>query len=340
MKITEWMGTPTGIRTVNTALIAVLGLLLIGMSIAGTIMVLEEPLIDVEHSYVFMTVYAFGGTVVFLTANGSPRFSIFMGGITFAVMNLIQQAMIIDHFGSIPTAILSTLMDFAMIISCILCLIGDTHSPYRLLGICAIHFANMFTAQMLDVIGLMDTLGETTFWWTTLACLFIILYMFLLLRPGIREDTIKSRIKKGITVIDSSYVTGPSAAISDKDVPALLGEDRSSWTPNEDLVRISEYRTAVHEDDRVSYLVTYVWDDEEKVRMTIASDTDYKPYGSGFVLVGHSFEDADGARYLRLYGEEGIFIKLLVVEGEIARESILKRFTDPIEYIKDKLTTG
>jgi len=263
-----------------------------------------------------------------------------MGGITFAVMNLIQQAMIIDHFGSIPTAILSTLMDFAMIISCILCLIGDTHSPYRLLGICAIHFANMFTAQMLDVIGLMDTLGETTFWWTTLACLFIILYMFLLLRPGIREDTIKSRIKKGITVIDSSYVTGPSAAISDKDVAALLGEDRSAWTPDVDMGRISEYRTAVHEDDKVSYLVTYVWDDEEKVRMTMASDTDYKPYGSGFVLVGHSFEDADGARYLRLYGEEGIFIKLLVVEGEIARESILKRFTDPIEYIKDKLTTG
>ena len=340
MKITEWMGTPTGIKTINTILIAVLGLLMIGMSIAGTIMALEEPLIDVEYSYVFMTIYAFGGTVVFLTANGSPRFSIFMGGITFAVMNLIQQAMIIDHFGSIPTAILSTLMDFAMIISCILCLIEDTHSPYRLLGICAIHFANMFTAQMLDVIGLMDTLGETTFWWTTLACLFIILYMFLLLRPGIREDTIKSRIKKGITVIDSSYVTGPSAAISDKDVAALLGEDRSAWTPDVDMGRISEYRTAVHEDDKVSYLVTYVWDDEEKVRMTMASDTDYKPYGSGFVLVGHSFEDADGARYLRLYGEEGIFIKLLVVEGEIARESILKRFTDPIEYIKDKLTTG
>lgn len=340
MKITEWMGTPTGIRTVNTALIAVLGLLLIGMSIAGTIMVLEEPLIDVEHSYVFMTVYAFGGTVMLLTANGSPRFSIFIGGIAFAVMNLIQQTIIITSYGYVPSAILSTLMDFAMIISCILCLIGDTHSPYRLLGICAIHFANMFTAQMIDVLGIMDTLEENTFWWTALANLFLILYMFLLLRPGIREDTVKNRIRKGITVIGSTLVTGPSAAISDKDVPALLGEDRSGWTANGDVDGMSEYRTAVHEDGKVSYIISYVWGGEDEVRMAIAPESDYKPYGTGFVLRGHSIEDADGARYLRLYGDEGFFIRLLVVEGEFEDDSIIKRFTDPIEYIKDKLTTG
>lgn len=60
----------------------------------------------------------------------------------------------------------------------------------------------------------------------------------------------------------------------------------------------------------------------------------------GAVVDGETSEPQTGARYLRLYGDEGFFIRLLVVEGEFENDGILKRFTDPIEYIKDKITTG
>ena len=341
MNIIRWYYSPHGIRTVNVILIAALGLFMIGMSIAGTIMTLEESVIDVDWSFALMTIYAYAGVVILLTADRSPRIAIFVGGIAFAVMNIVQQMVIITQIGSVPSAILSVVMDAAMIVCAILCLTGDRHSPLRLLGISMIHFATIFTAQMLEVLEFTDMFGRTTFWWMIVVCIYLVLYMVLLLRPGIREESVKSRIRKGISVISSKMVTGPSASISSKDVGALIGTDRSRWKDNADTDRIaSEYTAAIHEPDRTTYLISYRWRDEDDVRMTVAPDIRYKPYGSGFVLRDHSIENVDGVRYLRLYGDDGFFIRILIEEGDIELVQEEQDITEPVQYLKDKMLTG
>lgn len=341
MKIIEWMKTPSGIKKVNMVLIAALGLMLIGMAIVGTIMSLDEPLIDVEWSYAIMPIYAYGGVIVLLCANRPPRIAIFVGGITFAVMNFIEQIVIITQIGNVPSAILSTIMDVVMFICSLLCLIGDRHSSVRLLWICVIHFATVFTAQMLDVLEITDMFDNTTFLWMTLSCIFLIMFILLLLRPGIREESVKSRIRKGIAVVGPKLVTGPSASISKKDVSALIGKNRSGWTDNVNAECVtSEYTTAVHEEDRTTYLISYIWKDEQDIRITVTSESVYRPYGSGFILRSYSIEKADGNRYLRLYGDDGFFIRLLIEQDEV--ESIDEDLEpdEPVQYIKDKILTG
>ena len=341
MNLMKWLNSPAGIRKVNMILIVALGLFMIGMSIAGTIMTLEEPVIDVDWSFMLMTIYAFAGVIIVFSADRSPRVAIFVGGIAFAVVNIVMQMVIIIQIGSVPSAILSVIMDVAMIVSAILCMTGDRHSPIRLIGICAIHFATVFTAQMLEVLEITDMFGRTTFWWMIVQCIFLIVYIVLLLRPGIREETVKNRIRKGITVINAKMVAGPSASISARDVGALMGKDRSRWKDNADTDRIaSEYTAAVHEQERTTYLVSYRWRDEDDIRIAVAPDIRYRPYGSGFVLRGHSVENADGVRYLRLYGDDGFYIRLLIEEGELDLVEEDQGFTEPVEYLKDKIITG
>ncbi len=66
----------------------------------------------------------------------------------------------------------------------------------------------------------------------------------------------------------------------------------------------------------------------------------FKPYGSGFVLRDHSIENVDGARFLRLYGDDGFFIRILIEEGEIELVDEDLDVTEPVQYLKDKMMTG
>ena len=340
-RIVKWFNSDEGIKVVNTLLIVALGLFMLGMSIAGTIMTLEEPVIDVDWSFLLMTVYSYAGIIVIFSLGRSPRVAILVGGIAFAIVNMVMQLVIITQIGSVPSAILSVIMDVAMVVSAILCMTGDRHAPLRLLGICMIHFATVFTAQMLEVLEVTDMFGYTTFWWMIIQCIFLIIYMILLLRPGIREETVKVRIRRGISVVSAKMVTGPSASIGAKDVMALTGKDRSGWKDNGDAERIvSEYTAAIHEPERTTYLISYRWRDDDEVRIAIAPDIKYKPYGSGFVLRGSSVENRDGMRYLRLYGDEGFFIRLMIEEGEVDLVDEELGRTEPVEYLKDKMITG
>ncbi len=79
---------------------------------------------------------------------------------------------------------------------------------------------------------------------------------------------------------------------------------------------------------------------DDEVRLTFAPDVRYMPYGKGFILRDHSIEEADGARYLRLYGDDGLFIRLLIEEGDLEPAHSDTEFTEPVEYIKDKIITG
>ena len=77
-----------------------------------------------------------------------------------------------------------------------------------------------------------------------------------------------------------------------------------------------------------------------EVRLTFAPNVRYMPYGKGFILRDHSIEEADGARYLRLYGDDGLLIRLLIEEGDLEPAHPGTEFTEPVEYIKDKIITG
>ena len=235
----------------NIALVALLGLFMIGMAIAGVIMSLREPLLDVEWSFVIMAFYAYSGVIVMLSADRSPRFAVFVAGMTFAVMNAVQQLVIITQIGTVPSAILSVIMDGGMVICSILCLTGDRHSSLRLLGISMIHFANVFTAQMLDVLEITDNMfGYTTFWWMIIECIFLVIFMIILMLPEVREESVKSRIKKGVTVVGSKLVSEPGVSVLTKDVDALTGKDMSGWISVGVGPVESEYNTEIRDGNK------------------------------------------------------------------------------------------
>ena len=341
MNFREWWDSPSGIVTVNRLLMAAMGLLLIGMSIAGIIMTLNESIIDVEWSFAFMAIYAYSGTVILLTTDRSPRFTIFLTGITYAVMNMVQQITLLQE-DLIPTSILCLIMDFAMIISSILCLIGDRHSTLRLLGICMIDFATTFTAQMTVVLEInTTTFGYTTFWWMIVECTFLIVFMMLLLRPGIREESLKSRIRNGIAVINSMLVSEPSLYIDEKDVRAITGEDQSGWTSKDcDSPIKLEYTAEIHEGKRITYLTSYKWENEEAIRIGIAPKMPSRLYGNGFVMSAHSIEESEGERYLRLYGDDGYYLRILIKDADEEEPSEDSEDKDPLVYVEDKVLSG
>ena len=333
-----------GTGIVAKALMAAMGLLMIGMSIAGTIMILDEPLISMDWAYIVMPAYAFSGVVILMALDKSPRFAIFMSGATFGAMNMVQMLVIITQIAPVPSAILGVIMDLAMIISSILCLMGDRYSTFRLLGISLISFSSVFTAQMLDVLGITDHMfGYTTFWWMIVNSVFLVIFIILLLRPEMREESVKSRLMKGIAVVDSKLVSAPSMSIGAKDVNALTGSDTSRWTFNDDANPIaSEYTAETHGGKMAVRITSCRWRGDARIRISISPDVKYRLYGSGFVLIGHSIEESGGSRYLRLYGEDGFFFRILIDEGDPHRPSGEEEdeLFDAVEYVGDKIVTG
>ena len=343
MNFKEWWNSPSGIVTVNRIIVIVMGLLLIALSVVGIVMTMNESIIDIEWSFVYMVFYAYSGTVIALTTDRSPRFSIFLAGITFAILNMVQQIVLLQQ-ELMPTSILSLIMDFAMIVSSILCLIGDRHSALRLLGICLIHFATTFTAEMSVVLEInTSTFGDYTFLWMIFECTFLIVFMLLLLRPGIREESLKSKIRKGVAVVDSILVSEPSIYIDSKDVEAITGKDPSKWIRKCDTGPIeSEYTAEIREDRKVTYLTAYRWEGEDLIRICISPRLEWRSYGSGFALEGYSIEESDGCRYLRLYGDDGFYLKIPIKEvvEDVEKPSEEKKDEDPISYVEDKVFSG
>ena len=339
MNLKALLKSPEFAKWKNIALVALLGMFMIGMAIAGVIMSLREPLLDVEWAFVIMAFYAYSGVVIILSADRSPRFAVFVAGITFAVMNAIQQLVIITQIGTVPSAILSVIMDIAMVICSILCLTGDRHSSLRLLGISIIHFANVFTAQMLDVLEITDHMfGYTTFWWMIVECLFLVVFMVVLMLPEVREESVKSRIKKGVTVVGSKLVSEPGVSVLSKDVDALTGKDQSGWISVGVGPVESEYNTLVRDGNKDVRLTACRWKGEDVIRIFIAPEIKHRLFGSGFVLRGYSIEDDGDKRYLRMYGDDGFFVRMLIADyiAPVSEEG----FEEPVEYLKDKMITG
>ncbi len=54
-----------------------------------------------------------------------------------------------------------------------------------------------------------------------------------------------------------------------------------------------------------------------------------------------SIEESGGKRYLRLYGDEGFFLRILIDESDAHREpEDDDELFDAVEYVGDKITTG
>ena len=135
-----------------------------------------------------------------------------------------------------------------------------------------------------------------------------------------------------------------SVFIDEKDMPALIGTDRSGWVQKEDAGPIeSECVTEVHDGNRMALLTSSKWRGEEDIRISIVPNINDRPYGYGFVLRAHSVEELEGSRYLRLYGDDGFYLKLLVrSDSEMEQESPeeMNPDQDPVVYVGDKIMTG
>ena len=105
----------------------------------------------------------------------------------------------------------------------------------------------------------------------------------------------------------------------------------------------SEYTTEVHDGKKTLQVISYTRRDEDAVRLTILPNIKSRTYGRGFILRAYSVEELDGSRYLRLYGDEGFFLKILLRDDADTEQTEPEEHpedVDSIVYVGDKIMTG
>ena len=160
----------------------------------------------------------------------------------------------------------------------------------------------------------------------------------ILMLPEVREESVKSRIRKGVTVVGSKLVSEPGVSVLAKDVDALTGKDLSGWISVGVGPVESEYNTLIRDGNKDVRLTACRWKGEDVIRIFIAPEIKHRLFGSGFVLRGYSIEDDGDKRYLRMYGDDGFFVRMLIADyiAPVSEEG----FEEPVEYLKDKMITG
>ena len=219
------------------------------------------------------------------------------------------------------------IFDVLAIFAAIHYFIGDHHSINQL----SLVFAMFFVIQLITIAIIAVTvllLGKSTLELVPpiVEGLVLLVFIILIMRPSIREGSLGKIMNANLLAVESLFSDSPEACIRRQDVDGLLGIDRSNWVPGEADGPIDSIHTAKIYDKKREFLVTSkIWKGEDEIRISIEQDLKSKTFGRSFVLKGH-VEETDGENtYLRLYGHDGFFLRILIMEptdDSVARQII------------------
>lgn len=322
---------PKHMAWLNRLLVVVLGATIIAMGVTGlygNIYYGSDMDYDDVASAAF---FILCGAILLLSTKRPAWFCIFIIGLLFGLSSLIS-SMPSFTGGSDALTTVVALMNVIMILSAIHSYLGDRHSVTRMLVITVI-----LLSLELSLYALLVALGisfKEDFWLLispTLELWFLVLFIVFLLRPGVREETMGRKMKRGAVVVESMLSSGPEAFIYRDEAKALVSEDRSGWSVLEGAGPIrASYQATVYDGPRMFLFTAKEWKDG-----TVSVDIDQKlktpAYGQSFPLRGHAVYRDGASEYLRLYGDEGFFISLLMadVPKEKHRHSIFDLFNRP-----------
>ena len=217
-----------------------------------------------------------------------------------------------DTAGNTPMAITMLFMYLLLLSGGIHCYIGDRHSATRLFFIDLIillidlilKIPELITLPLMQtIIGILDMLEVFTF-------------IILLIQPGVREELITRRMKRGMVAVESIMSSSSETCIYREDIPALVGIDRSNWmvcgpdSPYESFGIVK-----VHDPPKEFLFCSRIWKGEDFIRIGIDQELNTDAYGWSFPLRKHFVEETPDGLYLRLYGDDGFFMKIRVVEA-------------------------
>ena len=245
--------------------------------------------------------------------NRPPRFTILV--ITVCIP-LLELSDIISTMMTVPSMGILLFLNVVMVASGIHCFIGDDHSATRLIyisiTIIALNLAAGFMIFLIAILSLDSRLILMAVYNLSSVFMYILFTLFLSQRD-VREERMGSKLKGGIEATEALLSSGPGAFIYREEVYPLLGMDMSGWYYTGPSCPIEALYTATIHDGRRSILLTSKkWRGENCIRINVDEDLKTRPYGTGFLLTYHSFEQAEEGLYLRLYGEDGFFMRVRI----------------------------
>jgi len=205
-------------------------------------------------------------------------------------------------------------MDCMLLFSGIHCYLGDRHSASRLF------FINLILL-VLCIFSLLPTFivangPSVSILLISIAdILTIVIFMILLVQPGVREELIGRRMKRDLVIVESIMTSSSDVYIYVDDVPTLLGLDRSKWydcSPDSPYACFGVVR--VHDPPKEFLFYSRIWKGENFIRMGVDQDLQTDSYGWSFPLRAHTIEQTPEGPYVRLYGDNGFYMRIRMKE--------------------------
>ena len=277
--------------------------------LAGAMIVLGAiSLVRIASNYGSYNAYINGypillisGILLLLMLKKSAGAIVLTASVFIALAGIIDTLMIMDYL-PVTLSLLAIGFDVMMVVSAVSYSVGNIHNARRLVLLTLISMVTMVgnflvTSSIEDVLALVVS-G---------------IFIFLLDQPGIREDSIGVKLREGIDALESVSISSSEVQVTESSLKCMLGEDRSSWTTFEDGPIDAEGQSEVL-DGKIRYACTSrVWRGEDIVRISIIRDAKASTYGSGFDACSVSYTEENGCRYVHIFGEDGVFLKLKVV---------------------------
>ena len=320
----SWLRDASHMSKINKALVVLLGVISIAVGVTGVYAALTDP--DyADISYLMYALFVISGIVLMRSTAKTHIFIIFVAGITYGSVDLLTNVPgLLEELD--PISIMKAFADLTIVFSSIHCMLGDRHCSIRVFVLCGIDLA-MLLAALAALLLLSESEGEFN---TTIPCIvasiaYIVVFMTFLIRPGVRDDFTKRRLKKGMVVVESILSTSPTAFILRKDVDAVIGKDMSSWHTYDEGPIEMEHQAIVYDGVRDFIFTSYKWRGEDFIRISVEQKLKAQFFGRGFVLIGSSLEESEGKEYLRIYGDDGVFIRLLISDEPIKKKGFFHK---------------
>jgi len=253
-----------------------------------------------------------------------PRYTIFSYAVFCGILQIVYS---LSNIGSMSLIdYIDIFLGLMMITSGTHCLFGDRHSATRLLIISVV-------ILILDLgeifISLVYVLGAGTgllaLALSSLTTISEIIYMTFLVRRDVREEGIDRTLRDSMATVESMLTNSHEAFMYRDEIGSLLGEDRSRWVDEESGPIASRCTTYVYDEKNTFIISSKVWRSTGEIMISIDQDLKTEPFGKGFILRSHAFETTEDGEYLRLYGDDGMYLRILIQERP-DKETFMDRF--------------
>ena len=299
----------------NRFIVILMGISAFGAGLISVILAVKAGPGDTRWMYIATLPMLFAGILLIIGSKWRPSMIILLAGLGHSGSIIWSEALALERQLT-PIPILMTIAGLAMLISSIHCALGYRYSGRRIFFILLVEFILFCPAVFILVAAFREELFSNQ---DALLLLFqgvfVLAFMVYLLRPTVRDDSTDRRLILGMRVVESFMTSSSSVQVHESETDGIVGKDLSGWTEGFGPVISTHTSTAVGGGRRFN-IISERWEDEDAIRVTIRQEARFQPTAVSFLLKGYTFEDLDDRRYLRIYGEGGYYVRLLLAVSE------------------------